>query len=212
MKIISLVGVVLITVITVNGQNQRVEVQTSTELVDTTKFSRIVESYNRIIRAQEEKLHLFKVDLIGPALYLASNWEEKDNARNRLINLAYERKFSPNWSWIVEGSFKADREDFREILGGAGIRYYYNMKNRIMKGKSANNFSGNYFGSVFTYGYQYQNETDQSTVKVLYGLQRRLGKRWFIDANIGLEHLFDAFEGKESGTDFYCSFTWGLAF
>ena len=129
----------------------------------------------------EEKLRLFKVDLIGPSLYLVSNWDEKDAAQNKLINLAYEQKFHPNWSWIVESSFKADREDFKEIEGTGGARYYYNMKRRILKGKSANNFSGNYFSSVLTYGHRFHDDDNQVTLNILYGLQRRLGRYGFID-------------------------------
>lgn len=209
-RILLIVGSLVITCI---GYGQeRVKMERSTETMDTIQYSKIVRTYNRIIRVHEEKLHLFKVDLIGPALYLVSNWEENDVAQNKLVNLAYEQKINPNWSWLIESSFKADRSDFKEIQGVGGTRYYYNMKRRILRGKSANNFSGNYFSAVVTYGYRFHDDDDQATLNILYGIQRRLGGYGFIDFNVGLENAFTSFDDREDVVDVVAEVKWGLAF
>ena len=208
-KILLTLGILLITYC---GYGQQVKMERSTETVDSTQFSKVVQTYNRIIRVHEEKLRLFKVDLIGPTLYLVSNWDEKDAAQNKLVNIAYEQKINPNWSWLVESSFTADRSDFKEIHGVGGARYYYNMKRRILKGKSANNFSGNYLSAVLTYGYRFQDDDDQATINILYGIQRRLGRYGFIDFNVGLESAFTSYDDRENAVEAVVEVKWGLAF
>lgn len=210
-KIIILFGFTCLTW-TGYAQEEKVKVETSTETMDTVEFSKLLQTYNRIIRAREEKLRLFKIDLVGPYLFLVSNWDEKDAAKNRLINIAYEQKIKPNWSWIVESYLRLDRDDFQEVQGLGGIRYYYNMKRRMLKGKSANNFSGNYLSVTSTYSHQFTENDNHVTLNLLYGIQRRLGKRFFFDVNFGFENIFEAFEDREVGTDFILTGKWGIAF
>ena len=210
-RLVKLIFLVIIMPLMLQGQ-ENVSIEKTTETMDTTQFARIVSTYNRIIRAQEEKLRLFKIDLIGPSLYLVTNWEEKDDSQNNILKLAYERKITPNWSWVVGSAFNADRSDHRQVDSNAGIRYYYNMKRRILKGKSANNFSGNYISTTFNFGNRFHDDDVHITWNILYGIQRRLGKRAYVDFDIGLENIFNAYNNRESGTDLFASLSWGLAF
>lgn len=107
------------------------------------------------------------------------------------------------------------------LSGKVGVRYYYEMANRIRKGLSANNLSGNYImaqvaepfretGSVRYYNQQtwekfnYRYRTNllinpQPRVFVAYGVQRRLGKWGYFDINAGPEILFtDGFGTRDS--------------
>jgi hypothetical protein len=100
-----------------------------------------------------------------------------------------------------------------EVHYKAGIRYYYAMARRIRQGKSANNFSGNYFsgmwsspvrqyqtaylynwrdGSLFrsTESYQLANRVDTGRMTLLYGVQRRLGRLGYVDVSAGPEVFF----------------------
>ena len=210
-KIIFLLCFLLLTMLSY-GQDEEVRIESTTETMDTAQFSGLVQTYNSIIRAKEEKLRLFKVDLLGPFGFLISNWDKKDADHNALINLAYEEKIKPNWSWIVGSAFSTDRADFREVRQEGGIRYYYNMQRRMLKGKSANNFSGNYIGSGVVYGHRFHNGNDQLAYRIMYGIQRRTGKRGFVDFEIGFEQAFIKFDTREDHFILAASIKWGLAY
>ena len=80
-------------------------------------------------------------------------------------------------------------------------RFYYNLKRRIAKGKSANNLSGSYVGLAFVGGYQYDYIPNESLnienqlvgdrlyhpyfqIMPKWGHQRRLFKNGFLDFSI----------------------------
>lgn len=210
-KILTII-VFILCAATIAVAQENVTIAEHQEEMDTAEFSRLVESYNNIIRADEEKLHMFTIDLIGPALYLLSNWGDNKTNVNRLIDVAYEQKFKPNWSWIVGSSYSADRAMYREVVAYGGGRYYYNMNRRILKGKSANNFSANYIGSTANYGRRFHSDDSQVTWNLVYGIQRRVGRRGFFDFTVGLENIFDAYKDREEGTDLIVGFRYGLAF
>ncbi|WP_133299914.1 hypothetical protein [Larkinella punicea] len=95
------------------------------------------------------------------------------------------------------------------VYAKVGLRYYYGMAKRIREGKSANNFSGNYIGlqhtralSVWVIQHWYDTKTGESVrtdnydiggsynaplVSAMWGIQRRIGRRGFIDLNVGPE-------------------------
>ena len=105
--------------------------------------------------------------------------------------------------------------------GKVGVRYYYEMADRIRRGLSANNLSGNYvmaqvaepfigfnadnYYNQLTQGkFNYRYRTNllanpQPRVFVAYGIQRRLGKWGYFDINAGPEILFtDGFGTRDS--------------
>ena len=78
-----------------------------------------------------------------------------------------------------------------------GARYYYDQARRIAKGKSANNFSGNYlslqFDNIIQIRVNYlaqdvNRSASKPTINLLYGIQRRLGKFGYFDFNLGLRY------------------------
>ena len=70
------------------GQNEQVTITNSEEEMDTVKFSKLLKTYNQIIRAQQEELSIFKIDLLGPLLYGMSNWgPENDTVKNHILRL-----------------------------------------------------------------------------------------------------------------------------
>lgn len=116
---------------------------------------------------------------------------------------------------------KPERMTKTVFSGKVGVRYYYEMADRIRRGISANNFSGNYImaqvaepfsesGSVRYYNqlnwekFNYRYRTNlllnpQPRVFVAYGIQRRLGKWGYFDINAGPEILFtDGFGTRDS--------------
>ncbi|MBD2754798.1 hypothetical protein [Spirosoma validum] len=95
------------------------------------------------------------------------------------------------------------------------VRYYYSMARRIKEGKSANNFSGTYVAfqvrrPVLSYLKRRQYELvsgdtrteaeasplgtlNTPSLSIQWGIQQRLGRRGYIDLNVGPElTLFDS--------------------
>jgi hypothetical protein len=142
---------------------------------------------------------------------------------------AIEHKLSPSFSIQLEGRFQQNiyspifNPDF-DALGQkyteakglslqltGEIRWYYAMAKRIKEGKSANNFSGNYFS--LRYGELLANQNRQLTIpngflmsqngayltnylyatpknefNLAYGIQRRFFRFGLIDMSINLSH------------------------
>ncbi|MGI4742072.1 MAG: hypothetical protein ACRYG7_43470 [Janthinobacterium lividum] len=81
-------------------------------------------------------------------------------------------------------------------------RYYYNREKRLQQGRNVGNFSANYVSAALGTGlgqqahetpfFLYRNDARQfvtADVALLYGLQRRLGRYGFVDANVGVAAL-----------------------
>ena len=128
------------------------------------------------------------------------------------VHLAYERQLRPGWA--VQGELspavvryrQADGQLRRALSARVQLtgRYYYDLERRRRKGKNAGSFSGNYLAVAVGAGlgrhtrdtpFYYYFPADGSAnkglaeVALLYGLQRRLGRRGFVDANLGLTQL-----------------------
>jgi hypothetical protein len=140
----------------------------------------------------EEEKSLWKLDI-------RDIFEGRSDAFTISVNPEYERKigkssFSLNTTlgvsytnWVAGYGLKAGLEP----------RYYYNMKKRIAKGKSANNLSGNYLSinvnwSYANYTYNYLNSAASKTsfsgstyrIEPRWGIQRRLFKNGFLDLSL----------------------------
>ena len=128
------------------------------------------------------------------------------------LHLAYERQLgSPAWSVLGEVSpaiasyrsnASAGLERALSVRAQLAGRYYYNLERRLLRGRRTGSFSANYVGVALGAGlgrrthetpfYRFPDNHGRLVtpdVALLYGLQRRLGRRWFIDANVGLAGL-----------------------
>lgn len=162
--------------------SQQQEVAGATEEMDSVKFYKLKKSYERLVMVEREELTLIKVDLLGPMVYAF-------NKDNDFFFLSFEQKFKPDWSWIVNAEANAN-ELFRfpEVRFRGGVRYYYNIKKRILKGKSANNFSANYLSLRYSY-INHSGASDienEGFLEFLFGVQRRLWKYGFVDFNVAI--------------------------
>ncbi len=188
---------------------QEVSIESSTEEMDSTKFSGLIQSYEKLIMAEREELTLIKVDLLDPLLYIMSGI---DTAKHNLIRVSFEQKFKPEWSWIVAFDGQANKNEFTELRYRGGIRYYFNITKRMLKGKSANNFSANYLSTRVNYKHRPPDEDNQLSIDLLFGIQRRIWKYGYIDFDIGFENLVTSFEDTTPGIDFTSSIQIGIAF
>lgn len=168
---------------------------------------------NATLRVQPEDRSLWKLGLNNflPAAYLFG-----DNYYSRYgIHLAYEHKVGKAAGWTVLGEVSPALTYYRPESSRSGQsrlglrtqlagRYYYNLERRLRLGRNTSNFSANYVTVALGSGVGRQaRETSAffirpngrlvgADVSVLYGLQRRLGRYGFIDANIGVTTLLSA--------------------
>jgi hypothetical protein len=163
---------------------------------------------------QVQEQHLWKLGL-NNLLFLPANWSRQFSAvpsggryGRYGLHLAYERKLaSPAWSVLAEISpYLLDYVPAGEASAGLALcaraqvagRYYYNLGRRLRLGKSTGTFAGNYFSLALGGGFGRQaHETAflfyrasgpfaRFDAALLYGLQRRLGRRGFADFNVGI--------------------------
>ena len=145
------------------------------------------------LRVQREDRSMWKLGL--------NNFTVNNSYQRYGVHLAYERKLGrPAWSVLGEVSpaFLHSYGSYLSVRTQLAGRYYYNLERRIRQGRNAGNFSANYlsltlgtsFGRVsdgpFSQNIIYGGQFARTQLALLYGLQRRLGKRGFIDANVGL--------------------------
>lgn len=188
---------------------QDVSISRDTEVMDSTKFSGLLRRYEQIIMADREELALLKIDVLGPLLFLLS---AEDSSKSNIARMSFEKKFKPEWSWIITTEIQANRLDITELRQRAGARYYFNMQKRILKGKSANNFSANYLSARLNYKRRPVENENQVSIDLIFGIQRRLWKYGYIDFDIGFENIIAPYESKSAGIDFTSSLQIGIAF
>jgi hypothetical protein len=164
------------------------------------------QAYSKLARLQIEETRLWKLGL-NNLNGLISNLNFDEAYARYGVYLIYEQKLRPDFSLMTELS--PDFTRFRRfasqplrrsfsVRSQVAGRFYYNLNERIRKGKSASNFSANYLSVALGSGFGrrshetpfYYYETSKPTVRadmaLLYGLQRRLGQYGFVDFNIGV--------------------------
>ena len=187
------------------------------EAVDSSDFS-LKEKYKYFTRATVEETSMFKVGLsnLGFGSYYGLSMG---------LKIAYERKINVPFSVLLQYRHQMFGWTSNGIGLDAALRYYYSLPRRIKRGKNANNLSANYFSlqSNNAWGAKYildglnsvRDGTRFSTsVSLLYGIQRRLGKRGFVDVNLGgTYHPGRVFYGTERRPfSIDRNFTIGVAF
>jgi hypothetical protein len=146
-----------------------------------------------VLRCFEEEKGMWKIGLSQ----LISRLNEKQFIGGLLV--AYEQKI-PKTSLSIEGSIglKGQIQSKKVILLqtddkyalnlGLLSRYYYDLKKRIARGKSANNLSGEYFGLRVDYinaASTYNLQSNAAIGTFLWGKQQRLLKHLNLDFWIG---------------------------
>jgi hypothetical protein len=164
------------------------------------------------VNFREEKT-LFKLG-ISPLKFLSS--EDIFSMANFSSFIGIEKKIIPSLSFINYNNFEYQSSKTRflgwEFSSDIGLRYYYSMHKRIIYAIGANNFHSNYLSVNLNEGLKYRNinqanspdsnvlvyPTQKSwTFKPLFcvswGIQRRIGKWWFIDTSTYLEFNEDKY-------------------
>jgi hypothetical protein len=187
------------------AQKDSVKVEYTEENPEKSDF-KLKEKYKYLRKNMVEEKGLFKIAGLDANFGINNQVYAflPVHARGRL--LAYERKLSPSFSAIINnvnyfglGILHQSTLDSAYLFNttGLGVRYYHAQKRRIAEGKTANNFSDNYFAlqvnNLFNITYNfpkanYPKQLSKPTVDLLYGVQRRIGKFGYFDINFGLRY------------------------
>jgi hypothetical protein len=185
-----------LTVIHVNAQQDSlkiVEKETGRLLVTPTS--------GQPAKGEKEEKEIWKINLYGT---LFSG-----------LNISYERKITSKWtvntnsilsfySPVAGNTLFQGNQGIGFVYGGGRynfsnslacqIRYYYNQERRKRLSKRTG-FSGNYFAFELSGGYSHSNDYYPNyniqnsflySAGILYGIQRKIGKRAYIDGSVGL--------------------------
>lgn len=108
------------------------------------------------------------------------------------FSIGADFKLNYNWQKVsfIEGGDYIYNYGF--LSGKVQARYYYNLKNRIRKGKSGNGFSANYFSGGYYKEFYIKNHGSEHVFKknfegimITTGVQRTFGKHFFFDVELG---------------------------
>lgn len=245
MRCLQITLITLLMALTAHAQTDsvRTEYQTEDESISKSEVKRFI---RYITRANVEEKTMIKVGF-WPDVDKSSAFETRTLRIGTEMDIVVEQKLTPSLSvfagvssyltYTTYAKFptnvpigtttnprlydQPERMTQTVFSGKVGVRYYYEMADRIRKGLSANNFSGNYIMAQVAepfrelrsdryynqltwekFNYRYSNNllgNPQPRVFVAYGIQRRLGGRGYFDINAGPEILFtDGFGTRDS--------------
>ncbi|MEM1122126.1 MAG: hypothetical protein AAGJ18_16895, partial [Bacteroidota bacterium] len=108
------------------------------------------------------------------------------------INVGYERgigksNFSVNTNFLYNATQTLnDINRNKRLLFQLSPRFYYNLKNRIRKGKTANNLSADYFSIRNEWVLVHENASIANySITALWGVQRRIFEHMFVNYQAG---------------------------
>jgi hypothetical protein len=169
----------------------------------------------------EEEKSMWKIGLSN----LITRFNQKQFSG--ILSAAYEQKI-PNTMFSLEGNvavagnahargYSFSKNDNRyAVRVGVMPRYYYELKEKIAQGKSANNLSGNYLGLKLDYdrAQKFDNLQSQSfDATLLWGSQQRILKHLFYEFWVGYDFLFEKTKLETSESHgMTLNFSLGLAF
>lgn len=154
---------------------------------------------SNILNYHQVDTDIWKIDLLGLLTTLGKGWV------GGKINIGYEKSIQQSSFSITTNllyfnlSSPQDYYDLNQLSLQVAPRYYYNLKSRIQKGKTANNLSADYFSfrnelNVLGNGSLWDN---QYTFSLLWGLQRRVFENMFINYELGYDFPFrNQFSGE----------------
>jgi hypothetical protein len=183
---------------------------------DTLTKQRFLDRYENVFMTKVPTQHMFKVGL--SQYYQAKIFALSDDRtiNSTSLHLGYEFKFLPAFSIALSGHIPyydlrtPFRESFQNTVLDAQLRWFMNMGRRIRKGKSANNFSGNYLAIFYNMP---STMDDDPRIGLKLGFQRRFLNFGFMDFAIALQQGTPFFHyGIVDNWDLSTQASFGFAF
>lgn len=183
---------------------------------DTLVKQRFLDRYENVFMTKVPTRHMFKIGL--SQYYQARQFALSDDRtiNNTSLQLGYEFKFLPAFSIALSGHVPyydlqtPFRESFQNTVLDAQLRWFMNMRKRIKKGTSANNFSGNYLAIFYNMP---STMNDDPRIGLKLGFQRRFLNFGFMDFAVALQQGTPFFHyGILDNWDLSTQASFGLAF
>jgi hypothetical protein len=189
MKVVTSVVVIIICLATVAFGQDSTQIRFTEEADTLFAKQRFIDQYEAVFMTRVPTRHMFKY---GSAIYPVNNILFNPNRIGILTaEVGYEFKISSAISIGANVSLtnKAtkDPQSFKTYSANIQGRWYFDMKKRIREGRSANNFSGNYFAVSYNTSKKSPSQSPALTnLGIEFGVQRRLFNDGRIDFAIGL--------------------------
>ena len=153
----------------------------------------VVDKYEKVFMTMVPTRHMFKAGLSQYYQALFFPLIQDGITTSASLHLGYEFKVLPSFSLAFSSHFPAYALNFpldrsiRYTVVDAQLRWFVDMKSRIRKQKSANNFSGNYVAINYTVpGFAHYFEHNPS-YGLKFGFQRRVLNTGFMDFAFALQ-------------------------
>jgi hypothetical protein len=179
------------------------------EIQDTLVKQRFIDRYENVFMTKVPTRHMFKVGVSQYYEAVPFPLYNEIPFTNLSLHLGYEFKFLPAFSVALSGHIPNYgtsaplKSAWSNTVLDAQVRWYFDMKNRIKTGKSANNFSGNYAALFYnlpgTFDYR-------EIVGLKLGLQRRFLNSGFIDFAVALQYEIQSFTSISTQASFGFAF------
>jgi hypothetical protein len=172
---------------------------TLTEEADTLVKQRFIDRYENVFMTKVPTRHMFKVGVSQYFQPIQFSLIDNRAINNASLIVGYEFKFLPAFSIALSGHLpfyfaEIPSEYIRQnIVGDVQLRWFYNMRQRIRSGKSANNFSGNYIALNYTTAGTVDLGENGPTIGIKAGYQRRFLNSGFMDFNLAFQQTDPTF-------------------
>ena len=162
-----------------------------------------------ILQYFDEEKSMLKIDLFnifqtistyGIGGKLSTEFEQKLGKSSFSLSLSSEIDY--------QIGFKTSQA-IADLSFGSELRYYYNLKKRIRKGKTGNNLSANYFGYYIN---RELGDYGEWTNGPVWGMQRRLFKNLYTDFKIGYNYFLEDIADGLDSDEFTAKIKVGFAF
>ncbi|WP_157488292.1 hypothetical protein [Dyadobacter crusticola] len=182
---------------------------------DTLSRQRFIDRYENVFMTKVPTRHIVKFGLSQYYQAVPYPLTDDKTLNNLSLHLGYEVKFLPAFSLALSGHFPLYgvqapvKESLQNTVMDAQLRWFVDMRRRIRKGKSANNFSGNYVSLFFNIPGTIENDP-KAGVKL--GFQRRFLNHGYMDFSLAIfKSVFDYSYGLATGISFSTQASFGLA-
>jgi hypothetical protein len=182
----------------------------SIEVVDKNTLDAQMKVEKSFQSGKSQKVQILKISPFTPMI-------ASEITSIRTPEITYERQIRPDITWTLSafgtirysGNFDPTAATWYQPGLKAGIRYYYNMNDRMLSNKPVAKFSANYFGGHLG------NDFDDVLYNVVWGMQRSIGNRFFYDFNAGFQKetkLLQQFDSWNSGYFIVMNIQFGILF
>ncbi|MCF0057018.1 hypothetical protein [Dyadobacter sp. CY356] len=161
--------------------------------MDTLTKQRFIDRYENVFMTKVPTRHMFKIGISQYYQPIQFSLIDDKLLNNSSLTFGYELKLLPAFSIALSAHLPfysaaiPEKYVLKNVVYDAQLRWFFDMKKRIKKGQSANNFSGNYLAINYTLPGTHVVWENEPTIGIKAGFQRRLLNSGFVDYAFALQ-------------------------